>query len=127
KPRYSDTGILRCSQQLAQNVGEDSAMSVVIHLDRGIDAQLERDLLGLAVLARKLNPHFLHRRNAFLETQKVDGLRPIELQSMSVGAFLELEQQYTHEDEVRTVDALEVADYNCFNAEQQRTFSGPIA
>jgi hypothetical protein len=40
-----------CGEQLAQDVGQDAAVQVVIDLDRRVDAKQQRDALRRAVVA----------------------------------------------------------------------------
>src|SRR6266568_2821400 len=100
------------SENLAQHERQDAAVLVVVHLDRGVDAQQQRDFLHAAVGSPDLS----------LDAANVDGFVAFDAQRSDRVAALELEGQHAHADEIGAVDALEALhDYRA-HAEQQRAF-----
>src|SRR5688572_24914983 len=102
-------------------------MRVIINLYRSVDAELERYLLDLAVVALYRHRHVLHRRDGFLDAGDIDSFRTVELERLGAGAVLELQRQHAHEYQIGAVDALEVAHDYRLDSQQQGTLSCPVA
>src|SRR5581483_7057037 len=94
----------RSREQLAKDKGQDSAVAVVIDLDRRVDAQAQRDGGSLAVGVRDAHEHLLAGLEVFVDTDKIECFRAIEFERLGVGAFGELQWKHTHTDEVRAMN-----------------------
>ena len=93
--------------QLAEDIGQDAAVLVIINLDRRINAAGDRHGLHLAVGACNAERQILLRLRPRAEAEDVVDLGAVELGRVSIGSFLKLQRQHTHADEVRAMDAFE--------------------
>ena len=75
-------------------------MLVVIDLDGRINAATDWNIFNRAILARDFKREVLLRLQACIEANDVEGFSSVELQGLSGCAFLELERQNAHTDEV---------------------------
>src|SRR5437762_10685438 len=64
----------RLAEKIAQHERQDAAVLVVIHLDRRVDAQEQRDFIHAAVLAPDHERRVLLRPDLALDAADVDGL-----------------------------------------------------
>ena len=101
-------------------------MAVVVDLDWGIDADLNRDVLSTAILAGYAQKKFLTGLQIFAKTYDVVGLGAIELEGLGCCSLVELEREDAHADEVGSVDTLVAGGNDCFHAEETCSFGGPI-
>src|SRR5438309_513361 len=117
---------LRLRNQLAEHIGQDASVLVVLDLDRRVDAQHDVDVECLAVLAVNGQLRLLHRAYG-TEPGDVECFGTVELQRLRVRPFFELQRQNAHADKVRSVDALETLRHDGADAEEFRAFGGPVA
>src|SRR5216684_4957320 len=117
----------RLAENLAQYERQDAAVLVVVHLDRRVDAQQQRDFLDAAVGSPDHEGRILLRLDLALGAANVDGFVALDAQGRNRVAALELEGQHAHADEVRAVDALEALHDHRAHAEEQRAFCRPVA
>src|SRR5438552_1173863 len=114
-------------EYLAQYERQDAAVLVIVHLDRRVDAQQQRDFLYAAVGSPDHERRFLLRPHARFDAGDVDDLVPLDSERLHRIAARELEGEHAHPDEVRAMDTLEALhDYRA-HAEEQRPLRGPIA
>ena len=102
-------------------------MTVVLALDRRVDAGHERSLVDLAVGATDDEGHRGLRLDRAGEAFEVEGLGAVELVGSGVLAVGELEGQHAHADEVGAVDALEGLRDHGLDAEEGGALRGPVA
>jgi hypothetical protein len=81
-------------------------MLVVINLDGRINPATHRHAVHFTILVRDAEREVLLRFDLRVEADNVESLRAIELQRLGGRAFLELQRQYSHADEI----AAEVGD-----------------
>src|SRR5438876_12240922 len=112
--------------KLPQHERKDSAVLVVLHFDRRIDAQRNRYVLRLAVRTMNRELHFLLRAQR-RQAGDVECLGAIELERLRVRAFIELQRQHAHADEIGAVNALEALGHDCANAKEAGALRGPVA
>src|SRR5690349_12343187 len=112
--------------QLPQHIGQNAAMLVVVDLDRRVDAANHWNGLGLAGGACEAQREILLRFQTGCQAKHVVALGPIELERQSVGAFLKLEWQHAHTDQVRSMDSFETLRYHSPDSEQSGSFCGPV-
>src|SRR5947207_4643606 len=113
--------------QLAQNKRQNSAVPVVINLDRRIDAQLYWNRFALPVLARDLQRHHLSGLNRLRQSRDGVSLGTIESKGLRIRSFSELQWQHAHADQIRPMNALEARRHDRFHAEQPRSLRRPVA
>ena len=102
-------------------------MLVVVNFDGRINAAADSDILHRAVLARDLEREVLLRFDVRVEADDVVGLGAVELQGLRGGAFLELQRQHAHANEVAAMDAFEALRHDSLDAQQIGSFRRPIA
>src|SRR6266513_4844683 len=117
----------RLSKQFAQHERQDAAVLVVVHLDRRVDAQEQRDFLHAAVGPPDRERRVLLRPDLSLDAADVDDLVALDAERSDRVAALELEGQHAHADEVRAVDALEALHDHRANPQEQRALRRPVA
>src|SRR5260370_1072398 len=87
------TNLCRLTDDLAQDVGEDAAVLVVIDLDGRVDAQDERDVLDLTVGALDFEHDDLARLDVVVDAAQGIGFRAVELEAGSVYAISEAKRE----------------------------------
>src|SRR5436190_574094 len=107
--------------QLAQNKWQNSAVPVVINLDRRIDAQLYWNRFALPVLARDFERHHLSGLNRLRQSRDGVSLGTVESKGLRIRSFSELQWQHAHADQIRAMNALEARRHDRFHAEQPRS------
>src|SRR5258705_437650 len=114
-------------ENLAQYERQDAAVLVVVHLDRRLDAQQQRDFLHAAVGSPDDERRVLLRPDLAFDAADVHGLVAFDAERRDRVAALELEGEHAHADEVGAMDTLEALhDYRA-HAEQQRALRRPVA
>src|SRR4051812_2438985 len=106
---------------------QDAAVSVVVQLVEGIDAAKQRHPLQRTIAGHDLGRQLLAWFQIAL--QPADRHRFIALQPdrLPRRTFLESQRQHAHSDQIGAMYALEaLADYGA-DAEQTRSFRGPVA
>src|SRR5688572_23291598 len=116
---------LRRGCQLAQHVVQDAAMLEVLALFRRVDAHADFELDRRA-RGRSCDDSDDFRRAA-VQPDDLECLLAAQAQRLRVLAFLELQRQHTHADQVRAMDALEALGDHGFYAEQHRALGSPVA
>ena len=101
-------------------------MLVVVDLDGGVDAAADADVFDGAIPARDAEGEVLLWLQVRIEADDVVGLGAVEFERLGGGAFLELEGEDAHADEVAAVDALEALGDDDLDAEQVGALGGPI-
>src|SRR5712692_3913768 len=109
----------RFAEEIAQHERQDAAVLVVVHLDRGVDAQQQRDFLHAAVGSPDHQRRVLLRPDLSLDAANVDGFVAFDAERLDHVAALELEGEHAHADQVRAVDALEALRDHRAHTEQQ--------
>src|SRR6185436_3647779 len=134
---WSVTAILTCSvmapssgcfarrRQLAQHVVQDAAMLEVLALLRSVDAHAHFELDRRARRGRCNDGDDFRR--AAVQPDDLERLLAGQAERLRVLAFLELQRQHAHADQVRAVDALEAFGNYGLHAEQHRAFRSPVA
>src|SRR6266581_4085540 len=117
----------RLAEKIAQHERQDAAVLVVVHLDRRVDAQQQRDFLRAAVGSPDHERRVLLRPDLALDAANVQGLVAFDPERRDRVAAFELEGEHTHADEVRAMDALEALHDHRAHAEQQRALRRPVA
>src|SRR5947208_8590786 len=117
----------RLAEKIAQHERQDAAVLVVIHLDRRVDAQEERDFLHAAVGPPDHQRRVLLRPDLFLDAADVDDFVALDAQRSDRVAALELEGKHAHADEVRAMDALEALHDHRAHPQEQRALRRPVA
>src|SRR6266581_4511510 len=115
------------AENLAQYERQDAAVLVVVHLDRRVDAQEQRDFLRAAVLAPDHERRVLLRPDLALDAANVYGLVAFDAERRDRVAAFELEGKHAHADEVRAMDALEALHDHRAHPEEQRALCRPVA
>src|SRR6266566_5826559 len=117
----------RLAEKIAQHERQDAAVLVVVHFDRGVDAQEQRDFIHAAVGPPDHQRRVLLRPDLALDAADVDGLVALDAERSDRVAALELERQHAHADEVRAVDALEALHDHRAHPQEERAFGRPVA
>src|SRR5205814_3519730 len=86
-------------EYLAQYERQDAAVLVVVHLDRRVDAQQQRDFLHAAVLAPDHERRVLLRPQLALDAANVQGLVAFDPKRRDRVPAFELEGKHAHPDE----------------------------
>src|SRR5690348_17316740 len=94
----------------AQHVLQDAAVPEIFELVERIDTAQQRHLVGLAVGAVNPAKELGARLQALGDAENVEALGAVELQGLTILAFLELQGEHRHADEIRAMDALETLD-----------------
>ena len=112
--------------QIPRHFVEDAAVAVVLDFDGGVDAaggdEVDRGAVGFG--GHDLDG--LEWLQVVVELD-VEGLGAVEAQKFAVLSGAELERQDAHADEVRAVDPLERDGDDRSDAEQIRSFRGPVS
>ncbi len=115
------------SEDLVQDVRQDSTCVVVVNFRRGIESNFERDHDGFAIVAACRERGGLHRLKAAGNTRDVEGGIDEIFDFLIVRTVREVQGQDAHADEVRAVDALEGFGDDRFDSEEASAFCGPVA
>ena len=102
-------------------------MPVVLNLIRRVDPAQQFNLFGRAISPGDLAGHIHARVNTILDAGDVENLSTIQLEDFPVLAFIKLQGQHTHTNQIGAVNTLEAFNDNGFDTEQPRTFSRPVA
>src|SRR5687768_11437340 len=125
-----DSSVTRASyltlRQLAQDVGQDAVVIVVLHLDRRVDSGDYLEGLHRTVGRRRSYVETLARRQVRLDATNVEHLFTGQTQARDRFARQELERQDAHTDEVAAMDALKALDDDGLYAEDLRPLGGPV-
>ena len=117
-------------QQLAQHVLQNSAVLVVLHLLRSIDAHSRVELHHCAVGFGRAHLHRLTRSEVLQHVSHSDDVeRFLTGQAIGFGRLVveKLQRQDAHAHQVRAMDALEALGQHGAHAEQSRPFRRPVA
>src|SRR5262249_22474152 len=114
----SSSGCFARRRQLAQHVVQDAAVLEVLALFRRIDAHPHFELDRRA--RRRRCDDGDDFRRAAVQPDDLEGLLAGEPERLRVLAFLELQRQHAHADQVRAVDALEAFGDDSLRSEQHR-------
>ena len=101
-------------------------MAVIFHLVHGIDATQQGNRRFLAAGPGNGGSDIHLRGDPLGDAGKGDGLGPIQPQRLAVHAFLELQGQDTHADQVGTVDAFEALGDDGVHPQQHGTLGRPV-
>lgn len=82
-------------------------MLIILHLDGGIDAAANLNLLRLTVNSSDLHRDILLGAKSLIQADDIEQLGSVELQSLGGGAFLELKREHPHPHQIGSVDTLE--------------------
>src|ERR1700730_665868 len=82
--------LLAASHYFSQHEWQDAAVTVVVHLDRSIDPQNQRNLLDASIYPPDLQRHLLLRLHIVAKTINAVGLGTIELQTLRIHPFAKL-------------------------------------
>ena len=104
---------------------QNAAVSVVIELFRGVDAQANLELPLFTIL--RPGDYFYEFRRTSLQAENVEGFPATEAQTLCILAFLELQRQHTHTDQVGAVNALKTLGNDCLDAQQHGALGRPVA
>src|SRR5829696_2417882 len=91
-------GPLTTADQLPQDVWENSAVPVVVHLFGRIDSCQHAELIRRTVLPTRANRERRARRETRVETDNVECLESGETERMARVVVRELQWQHTHAD-----------------------------
>src|SRR5262249_22319716 len=102
-------------------------MPVVIRLDGRVDAQPQRDLLGLAARTLDDQTRRLSRADLFFQLLEIVEFAAVETESGCRNSFGKLTGQDSHPDEVASMNPLEAAGDHGSNSQELRSLGGPVA
>jgi len=113
-------------QELSQHIGENSAVTVVLDLDRRIDTDGDGEVLAGSV--RTVNGQgevLLGSEVLGFHADEVKGLGPVESQRIDGIPVLELAGQHAHADKVGSVDSFETGSDYGSNSLKSGSFGRP--
>src|SRR4249920_171266 len=111
---------------LAQNVGQNPPMLIVIYFDLCIDAAAYGDVGDFARFTGDFQNQILLRLDRGIEANDIIRFGTIKLQRLRSGSFLKLERQHAHADEIRAMDALKALGNDNFYAELICALGRPV-
>src|SRR5438874_10751274 len=110
------------AQELAEDVGQDAAVAVVLDLDRRVDSTDDVEGEFAAVGPPPVNPERLAWPQARGDACDAERLAPGQLQCLARVALLELQREHAHADQIAAVDPLEALGNHCADAQEHSAF-----
>ena len=102
-------------------------MVQVIHFNRRVDPEQQFDLLHAAILGVYHQGHFLLRLDLAFHPDQIECLFARNAQALCAVRSDELAGEHAHADQIGSVDTLETARDDHFDAEQLGTLGRPVA
>src|SRR5262249_14238955 len=115
------------SDQLTQDVRQNTAVLVVINLNRRINTKLDWDLFFGPAGAMNDQRDILLGLDPIAQSDDIEGFRAEEVERVRADAFIELKWQHAHSDQVAAMNPLEALSDDRAHAQQARAFRRPIA
>src|SRR5438093_7603619 len=115
------------ANQLAQHVRQDSTVLESDQFFRRVDARDRLELDRRVAVAERADGDEAGGPQALRDAGQLVALAARQPERRRRAAWLVLQRQHAHVDEVAAVNALEALGEHRLDAEQQRAFRGPVA